>query len=207
MHAWYCGAGKAPGLRGMQEIANERHNKIEGIVAEAIGQLPGKKAQQQVQYLHTELTADIAMNGDELFIDVAVAAPMAPSYIKNTRSHRVPGAAAEARHKQKEVKYDNALNPDGSQQAMRAKATGRRNARDCEPFILETTGRPAKKTEKWLEELFKGQGTILREMYRKISYTLARSGGELLVQAGERWGKGAQSPAQRRAAGSAAAAQ
>ena len=185
----------------------QRHDDVKYELAGSISQLPGKQAETEVQYLHTTAVADVAINGDEFFIDVAVAAPQGEGYIAKNGADRVAGAAAEARYKEREVKYYNALNPPGSQGALRANAEDRRSPHRTGMFILEATGRFAKRTWTWLRKLFKGQMAILRELCRKISYILASKGGELLVQGVKRWGRGAQAPARRRDAGGAVAAQ
>ena len=190
-HGWGCGAKR------MQKLIDERHDDVKYELAGSISQLPGKQAETEQRYLHTDVIADVAVNSDELFIDVAIAAPQGKGYIAKNKADRVAGAAAEARYKEKEVKYYNALNPPGSQGALRANAEDRRSPRRTGMFILEATGRFAKRTWTWLRKLFKGQMAILRELCRKISYILASKGGELLVQGVKRWGRGAQAPARR----------
>ena len=77
----------------------------------------------------------ITAGGKQIILDVMVTCPAAPSMVSRHSSHLIPGAAAVHGVKKKNEKYLSELP----------------SSIEFVPFVIETGGRLAKTTCKWLD--------------------------------------------------------
>ena len=182
--------GVACGAEGFATLSTKRSTAVEEALEESLRRDIGLRTKMQVNYKGSTNVADVYTvdeQGRETYIDCAIVAQSTPAKIRSKRTHERAGAAADERAADKNSTYRAAAYPRETPDAMRAQAYDW-DAPDFAACVFETDGRPAKKTQEWLDEVYAKNKPALGRLYQKLNYILAKWAGEMLVEARERWG-------------------